>query len=319
MFQRNRDVYSLGALAAVISTLLALWLWPAPLSLPSYDPADHASRRYQPGGSDCLPGSPTGRGQEAQAISDRCAEATEEYQLQRSNLFQQEREANAAEAQAGLSYDVAFMVLVGTVGGVCTLFAAGAAALYARDAARAARAGLSHSAQASDAELRPWLELDIVPNQFRLNDSHASVRFAVHLKNLGKLPATGVYMDGRIYDAGSHRNEIPEYFADEFKPPKDRLPRTILPHGRIELEGSVPFARGDLLLAEANGESVVSPVLAVRVFYQWVGGTGTTCLSYEMSRRKRSAEENRRPIPINPNGDTRREFDVRQTRFDRIL
>jgi hypothetical protein len=320
MIERNRDVLFLLGVAALVSLLIAVMLWPQPPNLPSYDLVEHPDPRYQPGGIACRSGGPVVDDSNATNQMDRCTEAIEQNRLQRGSLIQQAREANAAEAQAVLAYNMAWMVLIGTIGGVFTLFAAGAAAFFARDGARSAKASLGHATEVSEAELRPWLQVEIVPDRFQLTENKALARYVVRIKNVGKRPASGVYTGGRIFNLVTAKTDVPEYFGGEFVPPEEREPRTILPLGEIMLRGkTVARARDQLDIKDSDGKPHLAAVLAVRVLYEWGDGRqGRTCQSYQMLPHGGGSEEGPQLFAINPDGETRRSFEVKQTQFDHI-
>lgn len=266
---------------------------------------------YEPGGSACAG---SGGGLTARERSE-CEKEGELYRLQFSDLVQQTRAANAAEAQAVLSFEVARMVLLGTIAGVFTLFAAIAAAVYARDAAEAAKAHLRHATKTSEDELRPWLQLEIEPGLFRLTDEHAFARYTLALTNLGGLPARGVFTDSRIFNSGSETADIKRYFETRLKAGQEGA-RTILPKGEVRLQRVARREREEVLVTETDGETQVHPILAVQAVYEWGDGRkGRTCQTYEILRQGGDL----RPIPVNPNGETRRRFDVNHTMLDTIL
>lgn len=281
---------------------------PTPPDLPKDGIVPHA-QNYKPGGNDCA----TARSGSKEWAE--CEKEGEQYRLQYSDLVQQTRAANAAEAQAALSYEVARMGLIGTIGGFFTLFVAIAAAFYARDAAEAAKASLSHSTKRSEDELRPWLQLEIEPVQFRLTEEYALARYTLRITNVGRLPARGVFTDSRIFNSGSETDEIRRYFKSQLKPGREGA-KTILPQGEIMLQRVVRRERDQIDETERDGELQVHPILAVQALYVWGDGMpGKTCQSYEILRQG----EDLRPIAINRKGPTQRKFAVNHTMLDTIL
>lgn len=314
MLGRHRELILLFSLAAILSASLWLGMPPSRPDLPGLDKVEKQvrekqSKSFQPGGADCR----------SDGDADRCAEKAEQHRLEVNDLVQQTREANAAEAQAHIGHNMSWMVLIGTAGGFFTLAAALAAALAARQAAEAAKHSLEHAQNATTDELRPWLQLEIVPVSFQLDEKEASARFFLRLKNLGRLPATGVYWDAKIYDFESGMKAIPTNFAGDFHPRNDWIPRTILPQGQIEIPLKCPMGREDLSVSKSHGQALIHPVLAVRVEYGWSGGgPGSTWQSFEILRQRRSGAEHHNRIAINADRDTERKFEVKQIEFDRI-
>lgn len=130
-------------ISGVIAALLWAGLRPREPDLPAYQYGERASADYQPGGAGCQPRQLASLADKGKAASERkrCADATEQHRLQREDLIQQTRAADAAQAQAATNYDLARMALWGTIGGFLTLIAASLAAVYAREAAIEARRG----------------------------------------------------------------------------------------------------------------------------------------------------------------------------------
>lgn len=104
-----------------------------------------------------------------------------------SDLCAQWKAADAAQASAdwtGLMYP---WVVVGTIIGGLTLFAAAAAAIYARDAAKAAGMSLDHERVRTIAELQPY----VFPSTLKLEPASAiaNEQVVVTFKNFGQTPA----------------------------------------------------------------------------------------------------------------------------------
>ena len=318
MLQRNRKPFFWSGIALGVCIVILFVLWPHRPKITEYDTVDVPHEKFRPGVNCQASAIPGGRSSASDV--ERCVvEETERHRLQSNDLVQQTRAANAAEAQAVLAYKVAWMVLAGTIGGFLTLCAAVAAAIYARAAADAARDSLSHATKASEDELRPWLQLEIVPDKVRILGDQVSARYKVRLKNLGRLPATGVLTESDIFNSRSESDRIRDFLASEFLPSPARVPRTILPQGEINLLGRVKRPRDEIELTQSGGETRIHTMLAVKVAYEWKdGGKGRTCQSFEMYPQGHRDEEGPHGIPINPDGETHRKYDVQQRKFDNI-
>lgn len=310
MFGRS-GTFLLAAIAILVAVLIHANYEPTSPDLPSNGIVDGDSA-FQPGGRDC---GTAGRDLTSQQIRE-CEQQGEQYRLQFKDLVQQTRAANAAEAQAQLSFEVAHMVLIGTVGGFLTLFAVFAAAVFARDAAKAAEESLKHATRTSEYELRPWLQLEIEPGLFWLDDEHAFAEYTLILTNLGKMPARGVFTDSRIFNSGSETDEIRRYFTSLLTPGREGA-RTILPRGEIRLQRVTRRKRDQIDQTPTDGEIQLPLILAVQAIYVWGDGgrPGQTCQSYEILRQG----EDPRPIPVNQKGKTIRKFAVNHTMLDTIL
>lgn len=191
MLKRNWGVLLAIGVSLIISGALYATLQPRQPNLPQYDYGKGSAPDYYPGGSRCQPtilASIRDR-REALRERERCAEQAEQHRLQSDDLVQQTRAANAAEAQAWLAEHLAWLGLYGTIGGFLTLVAAAAAAIYARDAAKAAREHLAHAKDVAVAELRAYVaKRRITMAQFKANTWRVESGFV----NNGKTPATEV-------------------------------------------------------------------------------------------------------------------------------
>ncbi|HYI40433.1 MAG TPA: hypothetical protein VE053_08960 [Allosphingosinicella sp.] len=307
----QRYWYHIASLVVIllISILLVSHLRPTPPEHGFKQVQVTRTPGYMPGGSKCSSRS-------AEDV-DLCNYEREQYLLQSNDLVQQTRAADSATAQAFLAEKVAWMVLVGTLGGFWTLAAAAAAAIYARSAAMAANLSLSHATDTTEDEMRPWLQLDVAPDLFELEREQALAAFEITLSNLGKLPARVVYAEGQIFNFDPELVEVREYFASaDFC--KSQI-RTILPHGKVKLLGTTPsLARDKIVISDTDGQAQVHTVLAVKVVYQWGNRReGRTCQAYEMFHGKPNHDGTQR-IPIDPEGDTCEKFKVKQMGCDNI-
>jgi hypothetical protein len=169
-------------------------LQPRQPELPRYQYTQPGKTDYQPGGRACEPSILAAIRERRQAARERerCAEEAEKHRLQSDDLVQQTRAADAAQAQVGLAFYQNRLLLFGTIGGWLTLVAAAAAAIYARDAARAANKSLDHAKSVADDELRPWVKIAVQP-EWALNDrGRLTISLEVTLTNLGRTPAQNV-------------------------------------------------------------------------------------------------------------------------------
>jgi len=268
--------------------------------MPRYEHAERGNPNYQPGGRRCQPPilAAIRDRREAASERERCAKEAEDHTLQSHDLIQQTRAADAAQAQAHLSYEMVWMGVYGTIGGFLTLLAAAAAAFYARDAARAGNKSLEHSKEASDRELRPWLELKFSPDWFRASAEVATISYDLKVTNIGKTPAKQVYREARIFNQNPENGvTIPAFFSSDFEPEAGARPRTILPQGSIDLGGKATMPREEVDTVMEGERPFVRLILAVRVVYAWgYGGSGQTCLSFVISAA--SGDATIRPIPL---------------------
>jgi hypothetical protein len=91
-----------------------------------------------------------------------CKKEAEEYRQNTSDLIQQTRAANAAEAQADIASQQLWTGWLQTVAGLLTLAAAFGAAKFARDAAQYTKDGATAAENLLDLERRPFLSIEAV-------------------------------------------------------------------------------------------------------------------------------------------------------------
>ena len=183
-----------GIVALVISATIYFALRPAALDLTRYEypapPALNLEFRDHSCREDVL--ALIGDRAEAARARERCAREAESLFLQNNDLIQQMREADAAQAQARLQRELAWMGVYGTIGGFLTLIAAAAAAFYARGAAHAASYSLDHSKMTANAELRPWVDLAIDIEPTEMTGEGLTLVCALSLTNIGRTPAQNI-------------------------------------------------------------------------------------------------------------------------------
>lgn len=320
--KRNWGLVAALLAAAIVTPSLWFQLQPREPDLPAYEYVERHAYGYYPGGRSCQPEVLTTirDGRKAAAERERCSEEAENHRLQSEDLIQQARAANAAEAEARTSYELAWMGLYGTIGGFLTLIAAGGAALYAREAARAANKSLAHNRVTSQAELRPWLELEVAAEIFALNEKQGSLEYRLKVTNIGKTPAIEVYREARLFSFGPQQEiDIPAFFEVEFKPWPGSRPRAILPQGTIDMDGHAQIPRGELKVAETESGKFVHPVLALRVVYRWDEyGIGQTCVARGVFRLRTESSTGWNSLEVYPRAESRVRASLGNVHFDNI-
>ncbi len=203
---------SLGSRPFFVSFALALVLafgfgWSLQPQAPNLT-GDHGyqgqATAYRAGGPSCDPmkirALPAGQ---RERKADDCAEAEEQHRVTTDGLIETRRAAAAAETSALAAAAQARIEAWGAAIGLLTLFAAVAAAIFAKKAADhtegSARAGkraanaaeesLEISKGVANAELRPWVTIDVRPISFSCSDARMKLDFEVSFKNIGQTAA----------------------------------------------------------------------------------------------------------------------------------
>jgi hypothetical protein len=161
---------------------------------------------YRAGGADCQPTEikPLSNGERARrAVA--CQEAEEEHRLKTDDLIQQRRSADAANAMTILSYEQTKIATWGIALGFITMFAAIAAAFYARSAA--VHSDNSHKTfiNAERAVLR------VVRANEAIITGHGNGRgvIAVTFKNIGRTPARINSFSSKTHGSAPRWADIP--------------------------------------------------------------------------------------------------------------
>ncbi|MCV0395895.1 MAG: hypothetical protein K5872_06515 [Rhizobiaceae bacterium] len=137
------------AIGLILASALAIGWFTFPVlpTLESFESGEPRNRDYRPGGRNCHPSvlALTPNAQVRLHQTENCEEKAEIYRQNTSDLIQQTRSANAAEAQADIASQQLWFGWFQTLGGLLTLAAAAAAAIYAREAARWTRESVNHT------------------------------------------------------------------------------------------------------------------------------------------------------------------------------
>lgn len=159
MLGSDRRLYTAIGCVALLAIVIGWITWPRIPSLRSYGAEQPRAGDYRPGGDQCDPKTLASITDKRVASDKRidCQKQAEEYRLNTNDLIQQTRAADAAKAQADIASQGLWTAWLQSLGGFLTLCAAVAAAIYARDAAKAAREGLSHDRSRTEIELAPYV------------------------------------------------------------------------------------------------------------------------------------------------------------------
>lgn len=282
MLKRNWGILLTVGLGLAISAVLWIQLRPRQPNLPTYQNEQSANQNYRPGGSGCQPevlAAIRDRGQAARE-RERCAKEAEDHRLQSNDLVQQTRAADAAQAQADLAHQMAWMGLYGTIGGFLTLLAAGMAAFYARAAAQAAQSSLAHAAD----DLRPWLQISLEPHSGYNQREVVSLYCNAILKNVGKTPAQQV----RVATSAA---PLPVEYYQKYGPQEQVvLPdadfekwQPILPGGQTTRLVSFEVPWDDVELSQGMRTKHMCPYVGVHVTYALPNGKrGETTATFQI-------------------------------------
>ena len=163
---------------------------------------------YRPGGSNCEPAAVEQlKGPARVRRIDACQDAAEQHRLNANDLIQQRRAADAAETSAVFAYEQTHIGAWSLALGFVTMFAAIAAAMYARDAAKETKRGADISEKSFSSLERPYLFVEAVEaphpitrdwvNEPQPNNGFFDIHFKV--RNYGRTPAILKELCGQVY------------------------------------------------------------------------------------------------------------------------
>jgi hypothetical protein len=315
-------IFAALGVAVAGSSVVGIVTYPVTPVLKTYHYEDARPGGYQPGGEACKPpalASIRDR-RERESKREACAKEAEDHRVQSNDLIQQTRAADAADAQALVANQALWLVFFQTIGGFLTLIAAAAAAIYARDAAIAARESLGHEKETTDIDMRPWLQIELKPKLFKANAKHVLVSYDLEVTNIGKTPAKDVYHKSIYSNFGPEQIEdIPAFFAAEFVPHSGVNPRTILPQDKVTFSAAANIKREELRTIENSGRHWVAPLVAVRVVYAWGHGkSGQTGKSFSIFRKVAPRGEQNQLIRLLEDGNANFPVESEASRWDSV-
>lgn len=195
MLEGNRRILIAIGFGGIIACIIGIVTWPNTRDLDQFVYSDAQNQEFRPGGSECEPKAIASiRDSGARAIkADDCAQSAEDYRQNTSDLVQQTRAANAAEAQAAIANQSIWMAWFQTLGGFITLCAAVAAAVYARDAAKEGRNSATTARDHYEAMRK--IEAPVIDLKFResptffIENEKLHLKFGINIVNIGRSSA----------------------------------------------------------------------------------------------------------------------------------
>ena len=136
--EHSHDLWVLAIIAVLAVLLVSIAAWPNLSLSDSRGEIDTRAEQYRPGGAQCQPAAIAALADinYRTAKAEACADIAERDRQNRENLEYQRRIAQAATDQVTVTARGVWIAWVQAIGGALTMVAAGAAAFYARRAAR---------------------------------------------------------------------------------------------------------------------------------------------------------------------------------------
>jgi hypothetical protein len=132
--------------------------------------------------------------------------------------------------------------------------------------------------------LRPWLEIEFVPQRGVVDELKAAVAFQVSIFNSGSAPAREILVEGSLFNAGPQQDQELRQFFDNPVAQGDRIP-SIPPLQRVTIENAVLLQRDKVVPIEIEGRTLFVPIVGFNVLYSWGKSEGQSSASYFVGKQ----------------------------------
>jgi len=127
--------------------------------------------------------------------------------------------------------------------------------------------------------LRPWIEIEFVPDRAMVDDDKAAVQFQISVFNSGSVPARDVLIEACLFNAGPQQDQQIQGFFDNPVAKGERIPM-IPPLQRVSMKTAVFLPRDQLRPITVDGRQLFVPMIAFNALYSWSRNEGQTSASY---------------------------------------
>ena len=144
--------------------------------------------------------------------------------------------------------------------------------------------------------LRPWIDVELIPDRALLDEQGAAIAFEVTLFNSGSAAARDVIIEARLLNAGARQDEeVSAFFTTESRV-GDPIPQ-IAPFARIPMRSAVRLPREAISEYEFEGRKLFMPLVAVSVRYRWSSGEGQSAAGFLVGQGE-TAEKKLAPLRL---------------------
>lgn len=133
--------------------------------------------------------------------------------------------------------------------------------------------------------LRPWIEVDFIPERTIVDDENVAIEFVVALYNSGSAPARDVLVEAALFNASPVQDQqIAAFFANPVGR-GDRIP-AVAPLQRVVVRSAVTLPRSQVRPLLAQGRPLLVPLAGFNALYRWgSNGHGQTSASYLVGKQ----------------------------------
>jgi len=145
---------------------------------------------------------------------------------------------------------------------------------------------------------RPWIEIEFRPGTASATAEQTVIEYELVLANKGEGEARNVRGSARIFSASKDQNaELAAFFAEAVEP--SGPPRTIAPGETVGFSQALMLPAGEMKPVEMHGRSLLIPLIAFNVRYEWGDGQeGQTAMSFVVGREARPPAEKMAPLRL---------------------
>jgi hypothetical protein len=154
-----------------------------------------------------------------------------------------------------------------------------------------ARAALPAGGAVVSTNLRPWIEIDFIPERTIVAEDTITIHFAAALYNSGSAPARDVRIEAALFNASpSQDQQITAFFA-QAAGGGDRIDM-VAPLQRVTVRSSIIVPRAQIRPLLAQGRPLLVPMTALTVVYRWgSNNNGQTSASYLVGKQQADSEK----------------------------
>lgn len=157
--------------------------------------------------------------------------------------------------------------------------------------------------------LRPWVDIEFVPEAAVIDAERATIQFEITVFNSGSAPARELLIEAMLFNAGPDQDEAIGAFFERPAGRGERVP-VVAPLQRMSFRSAVTVRREQMRIFGAAGRQVFVPLIAFNVLYGWSGGTGQSSASYLVGRD--TAGEKMAPLRVDQGARTYRGLGARE-------
>ncbi|WP_332812065.1 hypothetical protein [Sphingomonas sp.] len=149
--------------------------------------------------------------------------------------------------------------------------------------------------------IRPWLNLEFIPDRAAATQTEAVVQYELLIKNVGNMVAGNIRVAARMFNAGADQDEqINAFFSQKIGTgPSVSKVLAIPPRKGARLRSAVSMSNEEVREISVQGRRLFIPLVAINVLYEWGNRrSGQTAASYLVGREPDAPEGKMGPFRL---------------------